>query len=275
MDKSTFFENWQGKVLITGTIEAITGLHIGGSQTGIEIGGVDNIIIRQQVDGRPYIPGSSLKGKMRSLIERARGKNLVKVIDTNRGGIWQHQCRGQEPCEICKVFGLPGEEQNSEPIRLIVRDCRLLDELYVTEADGKRILRWDDASIRTDLPFAETKTEVTIDRITSAAVPRPVERVPAGARFDYNLVFDVYNAGDKDHLSLVFEGMRLLENDYLGGYGSRGSGQIRFESVDIRWRSRSAYASGKSGEDLAKGLKLEDIAERFEPEIKVKLNGAA
>ena len=277
MKASDFFQNWQGKVMISGCLEAVTGLHIGGSQTGIDIGGVDNVIIRQQSDGRPYIPGSSVKGKMRSLTERARNKTLVQVVG-GRNPIWQHQCddRAAEACEVCKVFGLPGQKQNSQPTRLIVRDGKLLDKLYVTQPNGKRILRnWDDSDVSTDLPFSEVKNEVAIDRITSAAMPRPVERVPAGARFGYSMVFDIFEKADKDHLGLVFESMHLLENDYLGGYGSRGSGQISFESVQITWRSKADYRSGGKGTVIVRNLALSEIAEKFETEIKPKLNGAA
>ena len=279
MNASDFFQNWQGKVMISGCLEAVTGLHIGGSQTGIDIGGVDNIIIRQQSDGRPYIPGSSLKGKMRSLTERARNKPLVEVV-RGRNPIRQHQCQDNvaEVCEVCKVFGLPGQKKHSQPTRLIVRDGKLLDKLYVTEPDGKRTLRnWDDSDVSTDMPFSEVKNEVAIDRITSAAMPRPVERVPAGARFSYSMVFDIFEKADKDHLGLVFESMRLLENDYLGGYGSRGSGQIRFESVEVTWRSKNDYRSGGDGIEIGAGWTLNEISGKFETEIKpkLKLNAAS
>lgn len=279
MNASDFFHNWQGKVIISGCLEAVTGLHIGGSQTGIDIGGVDNIIIRQQSDGRPYIPGSSLKGKMRSLTERAHNKPLTMVVG-GKTPIRQHQCINEdsEACEVCKVFGLPGQKRNSQPTRLIVRDGKLLDELYVTQPDGKKILRnWDNSDVSTDMPFSEVKNEVAIDRITSAAMPRPLERVPAGARFSYSMVFDIFEEADKDHLGLVFESMYLLENDYLGGYGSRGSGQIRFEAVQITWRSKDDYRSGCRGTVIVDGLALGQIAEKFETEIKpkLKLNAAS
>ena len=58
----------QGKYIIQGKIKVLTGLHIGGPTTGLNIGGVDNIVIKD-AKGKPYIPGSSLKGKMRSLLE--------------------------------------------------------------------------------------------------------------------------------------------------------------------------------------------------------------
>lgn len=273
-DKARFFENWMGKVFVAGEIEAVTGLHIGGSATGLDIGGIDNIIIRDEITRRPYIPGSSLKGKMRSLLERSMGKPLEEVI---RGRVWQHQCRDTSPCELCKVFGLPGEEEQSEPTRLIVRDAHLEDMLCVTEPDGSRQrILWTDARVRTDLPFSENKTEVTLDRITAAAVPRQVERVPAGALFGYSFVFDVYEEADKDHLKLLFQAMDLLEGDYLGGYGTRGSGQIRFETIQVTWKSKEAYASGGIGTELQNLPETPaDLVQQFEAVVKNQLCAGA
>ena len=54
---------------ITATIEIVTGLHIGGNNDEIKIGGIDNPVIKNPLTNEPYIPGSSLKGKIRSLIE--------------------------------------------------------------------------------------------------------------------------------------------------------------------------------------------------------------
>ena len=156
---------------------------------------------------------------------------------------------------------------------MIVRDGHLQDELYVTETDGTRLKRkWTDSSVRTDLPFSEAKTEVTIDRITSAAQPRQLERVPAGALFDYSFVFDLYDEVDKDHLKLLFQGMDLLEGDYLGGYGSRGSGQIRFDTFEVRWKSKGMYREGGEATPL-QGLSdsLADVIKNYHAQIKSKL----
>jgi CRISPR-associated protein Csm3 len=254
----------KGRVFIRFDIEAVTGLHIGGSDTGIEIGGVDKTVIRDPYSNRPYIPGSSLKGKMRSLVEKRRGLKQNQPIGQGR----IHSCGGEYKdkkeldqkgrqeylaCDVCQVFGVPGERPFSTPTRLVVRDVHLSKE-------------WADklnASGRTDLPYTEIKTEVSIDRVTSAANPRQMERVPAGVVFggqdDHGkpqpaeLVYSIYDGGDcstsKDvtRLRTVFEGLQLLEDDYLGGLGSRGSGKVRLHNICIELRDcKEALAESRS-----------------------------
>lgn len=234
----------QGRVFITFDIEAVTGLHIGGSETGIEIGGVDKTVIRDPLTNRPYIPGSSLKGKMRSLLEKYGG--LVQNQRIGQGFI--HSCGagndkqgGKEAyaqCDVCQVFGVPGERNFATPTRLVVRDVHLSD-------DSARSL---EERARTDLPYTEVKTEVSIDRVTSAANPRQMERVPAGSVFSRaEMVYSLYEgddcaaATDADRLETVFRGMQLVEDDYLGGLGSRGSGKVRFTNIRVAVRPRSTY----------------------------------
>ncbi|RLF42113.1 MAG: type III-A CRISPR-associated RAMP protein Csm3, partial [Thermoplasmata archaeon] len=115
-----------GKVVIRGIIEAKTGLRIGGSTVGLDIGGVDNPVIKD-AKGKPYIPGSSLKGKMRSLLEKAEGKPL----NSNMGGTRIHVCENEneyQNCHVCKIFGVPGEKDFGRPTCLIVRDASLTEE---------------------------------------------------------------------------------------------------------------------------------------------------
>lgn len=220
----------KGRIFLNFEIEAVTGLHIGGSDTGIAIGGVDKTIIRDPLSNQPYIPGSSLKGKMRSLLEKYHNKPQNKTI--GHGKI--HSCdnsKDYQSCEICRVFGVPGEENFSTPTRLFVRDVPL-EKQSADELIGK-----------TELPFSEVKTEVSIDRVTSKANPRQMERVPAGARFaDGEMVYSVYEGmgcsleQDLDMLEVLIEGMQLLEDDYLGGLGSRGSGKVRFQKIRVKVR---------------------------------------
>lgn len=238
----------KGRVFITFDIEAVTGLHIGGSDTGIEIGGVDKTVIRDPLTNRPYIPGSSLKGKMRSLLEKYRGLKQNQRI----GMGFIHSCgadygsqelktKGREEylrCDVCQVFGVPGERDFSTPTRLVVRDVQMSDEA------AKRL---DDTG-RTDLPYTEVKTEVSIDRVTSAANPRQMERVPAGTIFKpAELVYSLYDGGDCSleqdiaRLRTLVEGLQLLEDDYLGGLGSRGSGRVRMSNFQIALRSGKDY----------------------------------
>lgn len=251
-----------GKVIIKGVLVARTGLHIGGSQGGMDIGGVDKIVVRDRLSGEPFVPGSSLKGKMRSLAERARGKILPEQLvqevqgSFNREPIRIHMCN-QADCEICNVFGrndvlqgIPravGSDRlridKATPTRLIVRDARLT--------------RRSEAALRSrdlDQLYTEVKWEVGIDRITSAANPRQMERVPAGARFGFSMAYSVLTADDSANFRYVLEAMRLLEDDYLGGLGSRGSGQVAFTRLQLRWRSNGFYEGKEDEQNLLAGI---------------------
>lgn len=215
-----------GRVFIEGVIRAETGLHIGGSQAEIAIGGVDNPVISNALTNQPYIPGSSLKGKMRSLLE----KNDGRPQNQNIGGAYIHSCKTKdayEKCDVCQIYGVaagkPGEANFTNPTRLIVRDVSLTPESAANLLKAK-----------TDLPYTEVKWEVAIDRVTSAANPRPMERVPAGAEFGpFELVYSLYDPADVQRLSRVVDSMSLLEDDYLGGSGTRGSGKIAFTNMTV------------------------------------------
>ncbi len=256
----------KGKVIISGAIEAITGLHIGGAAAGLDIGGIDNPVIRHPVTREPYIPGSSLRGKMRSLLDKHLGLEANKFIQKREPVVRVHECEREDDylkCPACQIFGVtPGDERREwtrlKPSRLIVRDV-LLSQTH----EATRRLR----EAKTDLPFTEVKWEAAIDRITAAAVPRQNERMPAGAVFSpfemvYNL-FDLNGSGvekDIEWLTHLFKAMELLEDDYLGGYGSRGAGKIAFREIRVIFKSR-AYYEGKLAEPvlLAEGNTLRDI----------------
>lgn len=272
--------NLQGKVIITGKIKAVTGLRIGGAETGLEIGGVDNVIVRDPVTNKPYIPGSSLKGKIRSLMDKALGKPL-KVIVKGKGDkpdIRIHRCESEKEyrkegksCQICRIFGLPGEYKFSEPTRLMVRDA-FLDKNIEVDPEGKITKPWEE--VKTDLPYSEVKWEAVIDRITSAATPRQMERVPAGALFNFEMVYDVYDPEDKENLKLVFQALRLLEDDYLGSSGARGSGQVKIKDLEICWKEKTYYERAKEElEPINKGYTTpEKVIEVFDTVIKGKIS---
>lgn len=230
----------KGRLFLQFRIKAVTGLHIGGATEGVEIGGVDKTVIRNPIDNKPYIPGSSLRGKVRSLVEKYNGKLLNQDI----GGAWIHSCKDSkeyETCEVCRVFGLPGEREFGTPARLVVRD------LHLSDASAEEL-----EQAATDLPYSEVKVEVAIDRITSQANPRQLERVPANSVFDGGeMVFSLY-AGDfifgKDgkgkmdplqdlsQFETVLMGLSLLEDDYLGAAGARGSGRIAFTDIQLGFK---------------------------------------
>ena len=226
----------KGRVIFKFSIQAETGLHIGGSDAGIEIGGVNNTVLRNPWDNMPYIPGSSLKGKMRSLIEKYKGLPQNQRI----GQGYIHSCEEEgdyKTCTVCQAYGLPGEREFATPTRLVVRD------VYLSEESKKRL-----ENANTDLPYTEVKTEVSIDRVTAQANPRTIERVPAGAVFGdeakpAEIVYSLYEGAGCDltqdiaRLQTIIEGFSLLEDDYLGGSGSRGSGKVKIDKIRVLLRA--------------------------------------
>jgi CRISPR-associated protein Csm3 len=208
---------------IEGTIEVITGLHIGGSTTMIEIGGKDNPVIKNPITKEPYIPGSSLKGKMRALLEWKLGKLNTDPDSRDYGEV--HKWCKQKNCPICLIFGTSDEDAGLGPTRLVIRDA-VIDEKY-KERQRQKNAAW------TALDLTEDKYENTINRITARANPRNFERVIQGAEFSFKMSYRVFENGDSgktdeslfDH---VLQGMRLIEKDAIGGAGSRGCGQIKF-----------------------------------------------
>lgn len=216
---------------IEGTITVVTGLHIGGSTVGLEIGGKDNPIIKHPVTKEPYIPGSSLKGKMRSLLELHLGKHNDPSI---RGWGAVHTCADSE-CPVCVIFGSSADESTNGPTRLVVRDA-ILDDAYKKEQKRKDS-NW------TAFDLTESKYENSINRITARANPRNFERVVPGAKFSFEMIYRVFKRhGEDDKKSSesedeklfenVLTGFKLIENDALGGAGSRGCGQVKFMVKD-------------------------------------------
>lgn len=217
-----------GKYIITADLELKTGLHIGGTEEGFDIGGIDNPIIKDKVTGIPYIPGSSLKGKMRSLLEWAEGKVTIKDME---GLLCQDP---KHPIGI--VFGIAADKHKGDlpgPTRLTVRDAI---------PDKSQVSQWEAAL--GDKIYTEVKAENFIDRLTSAATPRTMERVPAGSVFKAEFVYDLYQKEDRERLKLLFRGIRLLEDSYLGGGGTRGSGQVVFKNITITAKDRTVYVGG-------------------------------
>jgi CRISPR-associated protein Csm3 len=240
-----------GRLFITADIRLLSGLIIGGNDTGLEIGGVDKVCIRNPLTGQPYIPGSSLRGKMRSQLEKRLGLPLNQSV----GGVNIHSgledYREKEPANIKytpigHVFGVTGDKAKGHPTLLLVRDVQMSD---VT------VQRLKD--VKTALPFAELKTEVAIDRVTSAATPRTLERVPADSVFSRaELVYSIYDQSHFDYLKLVVEGLQLVEDDYLGGAGARGSGKVKFEKLNVTVKAKK---SGWQAHEVEKDLP--DVAE--------------
>lgn len=196
------------KFLISGEIEVITGLHIGGTDSYSAIGAVDSPVIRDSVTNNPIIPGSSIKGKMRSLLQKTFGASPDHNEDDE---------------QVLRLFGSSAtdKDNNAIPSRLKFNDC------FMNEENVKSL---KDANIR----LTEVKTENSIDRKSSKANPRQIERVVRGSIFDFELFYDVLNEDDvEEDFKNISTSIKLLENDYLGGHGSRGSGRIKFNDLEV------------------------------------------
>ncbi|MDO5689052.1 MAG: type III-A CRISPR-associated RAMP protein Csm3 [Tissierellia bacterium] len=197
-----------GKIEVSGRIEIITGLHIGGSKEFSAIGAVDSPVMKDSLTNKPMIPGSSLKGKLRYLI--AQKYNPIGV-----------QVHAEDDDRIIRLFGSPKQVEGAiRPSRVIFRDLFLEEE----EEERIRALGVDGVT--------EVKFENTIHRFTCVANPRQIERVIRGLSFPFSIVYEFRNQQEiLDDLKLLIEGFHLLECDYLGGHGSRGYGRIAFSEM--------------------------------------------
>lgn len=265
-----------GKVRLQGTIAIKTGLHIGGGGETLDIGGIDKPIIRDPLTRQPYLPGSSIKGKLRAIMERLLNKPLNRPGGT---GTYRYESddledgfseingqiipyEGASTCQVSRVFGSTGgpsgrgnktwiktstvqaqklEEKETRiidgesytstvgrnsPARLIVRDCHLVDR------SAEELKRID-----TGLYMTEWKFENGLDRVTAAANPRQIERVSAGSLFNFELVYTVENAAQvQEDLKNLALAIAILEDDALGGHGSRGYGKIEFQDFRLSYR---------------------------------------
>lgn len=275
-----------GKIVITSILKVETGLHIGGGGENLDIGGLDKPVIRDPLTKQPYLPGSSLKGKLRSILERLHNC----PVNRDGGKVWRYESddledgyteigdkfikyTGARTCPISRVFGSTGENKcwvpaalkNTEdldivddkatpklidnvphirikgrnsPARLIVRDCHL------EKKSAEKLKRVD-----TGLYMTEWKFENSIDRITAAANPRQVERVPAGSEFTFEMVYTIENKDQAvEDIKNLAIALAVLEDDALGGHGSRGYGKIRFEEFKIESRSVDYYRQMTTGQ---------------------------
>ncbi len=206
-----------------------TGLHIGAGDSEMHIGGIDNSVIKHPLTQSPYIPGSSLKGKIRTLLEWRSGavqNNPLTLKDVSKNP--------EEVKNILRLFGISGDTKNSEQevaeigvSRLAFWDCAL-------DAEWEKSIRNDNQLL------TEAKNENTIDRITSTAGnPRQTERVPAGAKFNFKLMLRQFEGDKPELLALVLKGLKLLEMDSLGGSGSRGYGKVKFVELTVNGELRS------------------------------------
>lgn len=186
------------RVVVKYSLTVKTGLHIGGSNDVYSIGGTDAQVYKDPLTGKPVIPGSSIKGKLRMLLETVTNKKDV----------------------IEEAFGAT----NNPMTRVIFRD------LFLTAKSA------DELQDRLGMGFyTEVKAENKINRETGTAEsPRFIERVPAGSVFEGEFVVNYLDGDQEDtYEELIKNGFSLLENNYLGGSGSRGYGKVKYsESND-------------------------------------------
>ncbi|MBV7275126.1 type III-A CRISPR-associated RAMP protein Csm3 [Clostridiaceae bacterium UIB06] len=238
-----------GRLIINADLVVKTGLHIGGGSSSVEIGGIDNSVIKSH-KGEPYIPGSSLKGKLRSLTELAHNK----MSKNEKGENLPCDC-GE--CFVCKIYGISASEKNKSldrfPTRIIVRDAflkkNIAEDMRKKEGDFKDL----------ELSYTESKWENSIDRLTSKANPRLFERVPEGAIFDLEIVYTIYNERDIDNIKRLMEGFQFLEDDYLGGNGTRGYGKVKLENIKFFTKTINDYTSKQFGDIKASVNEIDDI----------------
>ena len=196
-----------GKILIRCDLIVRTGMHIGGSSAFSAIGAVDSPVVRDPYTGLPIVPGSSLKGKLRTLLARSVYQDIDAMAKAGN-------CN-KDPEQILRLFGA------SEPVRrsrLQFADAFLTNEKALS-----------------NVGVTEVKTENAISRATSVANPRQIERVIAGAAFGVSIVYDVTDPAQvEEDLALLAKGMKLLQWDYLGGHGSRGSGRVNLKNFTLK-----------------------------------------
>ena len=264
-----------GKLRLTSNLRVVTGLHIGAGGENLDIGGLDKSVMRDPLTKHPYLPGSSIKGKMRSILERFLNKPVNRPggsgtfryesddLESGYSNNNDIEFEGASTCEVSRVFGstgtncwLPESVVRSQGLELVSKDEKIFKGIKHLKAKGRNSparlivrdshLTTDSAvllkSIDTGLFMTEWKFENGIDRITAAANPRQLERVPAGAVFNFEIVYTVENAEQavKDLQNLAIA-LAILEDDALGGHGSRGYGKVAFENFQLYYRDLEYY----------------------------------
>ncbi|RGS72693.1 type III-A CRISPR-associated RAMP protein Csm3 [Mitsuokella sp. AF21-1AC] len=203
----------KGKIDLRATLKLESGLHIGGASAFAPIGAVDSPFVRDPLTKQPIIPGSSLKGKIRTLLAKSMASGyILNPID-------------QDPEGIARLFGAAAKGSNSgRPSRLQFFD------LPLTESSVQYL-----ENLELDTYIGEIKFENSIDRLTATANPRQIERVPAGAEFSFRLVYNIERDDEiLEDMKTLRNGLRLLQMDYLGGHGSRGYGRVSIHDIGAK-----------------------------------------
>ena len=225
-------------VELKGRLVLESNLHIGSGNLEMHIGGTDNPIIKHPHTQEPYIPGSSIKGKIRSLLELKTGAATKSYeLDSRKGGIADFETylidNSEETAAILKIFGFSGSDKSGNSDK--AQKAKALGPTRASFADCYLNKEWKDEAIENLWPLSVEKQQTAIDRITGTAKDtalRQTEMVPAGAKFDFRVTFKIFDDSDYKLLDLLKEGIDLMEKDAIGGYGSRGYGRIK---IDKNW----------------------------------------
>ncbi len=198
------------KIEITAELEVLTGMHIGGTNEFAAIGAIDSPVVRDAITRKPLIPGSTLKGKMRTLLSRQYSESYMPVKTVN------------DPVIVKRLFG-SSVDKDYRTARLCFSDSILANEEEIKTRGARR--------------STEVKFENTINRITAEANPRQIERVIPGCKFNISIIYNVNSNEQLDEKNLsddfraLRDGFRLLEYDYIGGSGTRGYGKVKFNNL--------------------------------------------
>lgn len=196
------------KIQITGILETKTGMHIGGSSAFSAIGAVDSPVIKDVRTNKPIVPGSSLKGKIRTLLAKKYNSEIVDNPDND------NKC-------ITRLFGSAKKiDGKVTPSKVLISDMFMINE--------------EDIRKRGVQAFTEVKFENSINRATAVANPRQIERVIKGLQFGVDIIYEVENGKEDeivDDIKVLTDGFKMLQYDYLGGSGSRGYGKVAFSDM--------------------------------------------
>ncbi len=224
------------RLILTGKIRVLTGMRVGGSKETLNVGEVDSNVIKTP-DGVPYIPGTSLKGKLRSELAQ-RAYNATDIKD--------------DPDEVQRIFGYEGSFSREKSKQAILAKIRVRDAFACLDENGD----WEDlgGDNQMELGRTELKNETAIDRKTGKAKNgslRKIERVPPNATFSFEIVFDSKNDTEDSDFKNVILAMRLLEDSAVGSKGSSGYGKIKFEAINIRKKILADYEKNTPFDTLA------------------------
>ena len=214
---------------------------------------------------------------MRHLIEYISGA-VNQPLDEKLGNVSVHP-------DVVRVFGIGADVKETaadeKEIEKLKQGAAYKEQLKKLAHVGLSRLTVRDAmpdketedmweSLGSDLHYTEYKAENTLDRLTSAANPRFIERVVEGSKFDFEMVYTAYQYTEgyeqqiEADVQNIFTALRLLEASALGKSGSRGYGKIAFHLAEPLWVMPKDYQEGGSNYEKSKKapgnlLPLEEI----------------